>query len=193
MSYKKWVGDQCLRIFFFTIWWPNFSHTCKSPAGSQIKIAILSPASSCLCVSFIRLHTGVHVHTCVLFNNQFSSCLCLFFYSASYFMSYHAILKTSPEYTAALKNAREIATNISDAVGVEVFPYRWGYHSECSWISLFWIWLFQFNYMYYLIVFSNSPHHLLLVMPFQSLLLASCTVFQTSSPTVSFDNYTMCL
>ncbi|KAJ7371490.1 NPC intracellular cholesterol transporter 1 [Desmophyllum pertusum] len=42
---------------------------------------------------------------------------------ASYFMSYHSILKTSPEYTAALKNAREIAKNISDTIGVEVFPY----------------------------------------------------------------------
>jgi len=39
-------------------------------------------------------------------------------------MSYHTILKTSPEYTAALKNAREIAANISDTIGVEVFPYR---------------------------------------------------------------------
>ena len=55
-----------------------------------------------------------------------------FVYSASYFMSYHTILKTSREYTAALRNAREIAANISDAVGVEVFPYRLGYHSQYS-------------------------------------------------------------
>ena len=42
-------------------------------------------------------------------------------------MSYHAILKTSSEYTAALRNARAIAANISDTIGVEVFPYRLGY------------------------------------------------------------------
>lgn len=48
-----------------------------------------------------------------------------FFFPASYFMSYHKILKTSPEYTAALKSAREIAKNISKTLGVEVFPYRW--------------------------------------------------------------------
>ena len=46
------------------------------------------------------------------------------FFPASYFMSYHKILKTSPEYTAALKSAREIAKNISKTLGVEVFPYR---------------------------------------------------------------------
>ena len=141
-------------------------------------------------------------HLCVSFNIQPSSCLCLVFYSASYFMSYHAILKTSPEYTAALRNAREIATNISDAIGVEVFPYRWEYHSECSWISLFWIWLFQFNFMYYLIFSSNSPHHLLLDMPFQSFTpsymysisniqphrLNFCFVF-----VVSLNNHTSCV
>ena len=43
-------------------------------------------------------------------------------------MSYHKILKTSPEYTAALKSAREIAKNISKTLGVEVFPYRWEIH-----------------------------------------------------------------
>ena len=42
-------------------------------------------------------------------------------------MSYHAILKTSSEYTAALRNARAIAANISDTIGAEVFPYRLGY------------------------------------------------------------------
>lgn len=51
-----------------------------------------------------------------------------FFFPASYFMSYHKILKTSPEYTAALKSAREIAKNISKTIGVEVFPYRWEIH-----------------------------------------------------------------
>ena len=39
-------------------------------------------------------------------------------------MSYHTILKTSQDYTAALKSAREIAKNISRATGANVFPYR---------------------------------------------------------------------
>ncbi|PFX16479.1 Niemann-Pick C1 protein [Stylophora pistillata] len=48
---------------------------------------------------------------------------------ASYFMFYHTILKTSPEYTAALKSVRKIGKNISKTLGVEVFPYRrWVYH-----------------------------------------------------------------
>ena len=38
-------------------------------------------------------------------------------------MSYHSILKTSPEYTAALKNAREIAANITKTIGADVFAY----------------------------------------------------------------------
>lgn len=46
-----------------------------------------------------------------------------FMCSASYFMSYHSILKTSPEYTAALKSARQIAKNISATIGADVFAY----------------------------------------------------------------------
>jgi len=45
---------------------------------------------------------------------------------ASYFMSYHTILKTSDDYVAALKSAREIADNITKTIGnpdVKVFPY----------------------------------------------------------------------
>ena len=38
-------------------------------------------------------------------------------------MSYHTILKTSTEYTAALKSARQIAKNISDTIGADVFAY----------------------------------------------------------------------
>lgn len=43
--------------------------------------------------------------------------------SASYFMSYHTILKTSNDFTDALKSARVIAKNISETLGTEVFPY----------------------------------------------------------------------
>lgn len=50
---------------------------------------------------------------------------------ATHFMSYHTILKTSQDYTAALKSAREIAANISSTFGAygtsnasaTVFPY----------------------------------------------------------------------
>ena len=38
-------------------------------------------------------------------------------------MSYHTILKTSPDYTAALKSARKIAKNITNTIGAQVFPY----------------------------------------------------------------------
>ena len=39
-------------------------------------------------------------------------------------MSYHTILKTSQDYTAALKSARQIAKDVSDATGAHVFAYR---------------------------------------------------------------------
>jgi len=45
---------------------------------------------------------------------------------ASYFMSYHTILKTSDDFVAALKYAREVADNITKTIGdpnVNVFPY----------------------------------------------------------------------
>lgn len=45
------------------------------------------------------------------------------FVQASYFMTYHTVLKTSNDYTAALKSARKIAKNISNVVGADVFPY----------------------------------------------------------------------
>jgi len=38
-------------------------------------------------------------------------------------MTYHTVLKTSHDYTAALKSARKIAKNISNVVGADVFPY----------------------------------------------------------------------
>eukprot|EP00112_Aurelia_sp_Birch-Aquarium-sp1_P006727 Seg1737.3 transcript_id=Seg1737.3/GoldUCD/mRNA.D3Y31 product="NPC intracellular cholesterol transporter 1" protein_id=Seg1737.3/GoldUCD/D3Y31 len=42
---------------------------------------------------------------------------------ASYFMSYHSILKTSDDYTNALKYARELSTNMTKELKHEVFPY----------------------------------------------------------------------
>ncbi|XP_066140197.1 NPC intracellular cholesterol transporter 1 isoform X2 [Euwallacea fornicatus] len=42
---------------------------------------------------------------------------------ASYFMSYHTILKTSEDYYESMRAAREISTDISKTVGAEVFPY----------------------------------------------------------------------
>lgn len=118
----------------------------------SVYLLLIQRLTLCLCVFFIRRLTScwcifclfsILLHVCVfclfsillcvcvsfLFSVFMSACLFFFFfYSASYFMSYHTILKTSPEYTAALRNARVIAANISDTLGVEVFPYRWGYH-----------------------------------------------------------------
>ncbi|KAM8839461.1 NPC intracellular cholesterol transporter 1 [Synchiropus picturatus] len=42
---------------------------------------------------------------------------------ASYFMSYHTILKESPDFIQALKMARTLASNISQAVDHRVFAY----------------------------------------------------------------------
>ncbi|XP_076272104.1 Niemann-Pick type C-1a isoform X2 [Rhynchophorus ferrugineus] len=42
---------------------------------------------------------------------------------ASYFMSYHTILKTSADYYESMRAARKIAANITKTIGVEVFPY----------------------------------------------------------------------
>lgn len=44
---------------------------------------------------------------------------------ATYFMTYHTILKESPDFIKALKMARELAGNITQAVGHNVFAYRW--------------------------------------------------------------------
>lgn len=48
---------------------------------------------------------------------------------ATYFMTYHSILKTSADYIDAMKMARELTDNITQAVGPQhksyrVFPYR---------------------------------------------------------------------
>lgn len=48
---------------------------------------------------------------------------------ATYFMSYHSILKTSSDFIDALKMARELTDNITQAIGPQnktysVFPYR---------------------------------------------------------------------
>ncbi|XP_065063521.1 NPC intracellular cholesterol transporter 1-like isoform X2 [Rhopilema esculentum] len=43
--------------------------------------------------------------------------------NASYFMSYHTILKTSQDYTNALKYARSLSANMSKVLNHEVFPY----------------------------------------------------------------------
>ncbi|XP_019770254.2 NPC intracellular cholesterol transporter 1 isoform X2 [Dendroctonus ponderosae] len=42
---------------------------------------------------------------------------------ASYFMSYHSILKTSADYYESMRKARTISANLTKSVGVEVFPY----------------------------------------------------------------------
>ncbi|XP_040027368.2 NPC intracellular cholesterol transporter 1 [Gasterosteus aculeatus] len=42
---------------------------------------------------------------------------------ATYFMTYHTILKESPDFTEALKMARSLAANITEAVGHKVFAY----------------------------------------------------------------------
>lgn len=65
------------------------------------------------------------------------------FFPATYFMTFHTVLKTSSDFISALKHAREVAdnitltlnhwpvqnsseyANITDAHGIEkVFPYR---------------------------------------------------------------------
>uniref|UniRef100_A0A3Q3WSC2 SSD domain-containing protein n=1 Tax=Mola mola TaxID=94237 RepID=A0A3Q3WSC2_MOLML len=43
---------------------------------------------------------------------------------ATYFMTYHTILKESPDYIHALKMARSLAENITQSVDHEVFAYR---------------------------------------------------------------------
>lgn len=44
---------------------------------------------------------------------------------ATYFMTYHTILKESPDYIDALKMARALSSNISQSIGHKVFAYRW--------------------------------------------------------------------
>lgn len=43
---------------------------------------------------------------------------------ATYFMTYHTILKESPDYIHALKMARNLANNISQSMDHKVFAYR---------------------------------------------------------------------
>uniref|UniRef100_A0A6P7FAH1 NPC intracellular cholesterol transporter 1 homolog 1b-like n=1 Tax=Diabrotica virgifera virgifera TaxID=50390 RepID=A0A6P7FAH1_DIAVI len=42
---------------------------------------------------------------------------------ASYFMTYHTILKSSEDYYESMRSSRKIAANLTDTIGVEVFPY----------------------------------------------------------------------
>ncbi|CAH1236520.1 unnamed protein product [Diabrotica balteata] len=42
---------------------------------------------------------------------------------ASYFMTYHTILKTSEDYYESMRMARKLADNLTKTIGVEVFPY----------------------------------------------------------------------
>uniref|UniRef100_A0A3Q2P552 Niemann-Pick disease, type C1 n=1 Tax=Fundulus heteroclitus TaxID=8078 RepID=A0A3Q2P552_FUNHE len=44
---------------------------------------------------------------------------------ATYFMTYHTILKESPDFINALKMARILANNISQSMGQKVFAYRY--------------------------------------------------------------------
>lgn len=43
---------------------------------------------------------------------------------ATYFMTYHTILKESPDFIHALKMARILADNITQSMGHKVFAYR---------------------------------------------------------------------
>lgn len=43
---------------------------------------------------------------------------------ATYFMTYHTILKESPDFIKALKMARSLASNITQSLGHKVFTYR---------------------------------------------------------------------
>ena len=38
-------------------------------------------------------------------------------------MTYHTILKDSPDFIAALKHARELGDNLTDTLNTTVFPY----------------------------------------------------------------------
>ncbi|XP_060521524.1 NPC intracellular cholesterol transporter 1 isoform X2 [Cylas formicarius] len=42
---------------------------------------------------------------------------------ASYFMTYHTILKTSADYYESMRAARTLSANLTKTVGVDVFPY----------------------------------------------------------------------
>lgn len=49
---------------------------------------------------------------------------------ATYFMTYHTVLKTSSDFIDAMKKARAIADNITETMGIKeknyrVFPYRY--------------------------------------------------------------------
>lgn len=49
---------------------------------------------------------------------------------ATYFMTYHTVLKTSADFIDAMKKARMIANNITETIGAKeqnyhVFPYRY--------------------------------------------------------------------
>lgn len=49
---------------------------------------------------------------------------------ATYFMTYHTVLKTSSDFIDAMKKARMIADNITETMGIKeknyrVFPYRY--------------------------------------------------------------------
>ena len=44
-------------------------------------------------------------------------------HTASYVMTYHTVLKTSAEYIDAIRWARKLSDNITEALNTKVFPY----------------------------------------------------------------------
>ena len=78
---------------------------------------------------------------------------------ASYFMTYHTVLKSSADYISAMSSARAMAVNISEMLNVnntdpknaiQVFPYRWDnlellYPMASSFSSIFYVFYEQYS------------------------------------------------
>lgn len=76
---------------------------------------------------------------------------------ASYFMTYHTVLKNSTDYINALMNARKVAENITKTINektssqIEVFPYR---YAQClrallTWTDGSFVFFFSIFYVFY--------------------------------------------
>lgn len=87
----------------------NTERSLQSPASSQ---SCLSPCS-CPYRGHAAYSAAVHLYP----GNTGVG--------ATYFMTYHTILKESPDFIKALKMARNLANNITQTLGHKVFTYRW--------------------------------------------------------------------
>lgn len=90
----------------------------KGNSLCYVACGVLKYSISALTLCFLCSGHAAYATAVEVFNNNTQV-------GASYFMTFHTILKESPDYIDALKMARILADNISQTMDHKVFAYRW--------------------------------------------------------------------